>query len=461
MKNNPFEIIHLGGEKTVTGSCHLLRANNLNVMVDCGLAQGGDKISPISDWPVSPKEIDYLFLTHSHLDHIGRLPELIGNGFHGEIICTHPTKALLEPMLHDGMSLAGLKRNEIKKINLQIDDLSWGFEYDQEFKLKKGLTFHLGRAGHILGSCFIRFEITHGTEPQIVVFSGDLGNIDSPILTDPDRPPSCDLLIMESTYGNRLHPNRTDRQQKLASILERALCDGGKVFIPAFSLGRTQEILYELDRLFADENWRKALSPPANAYDRGRTAQSVPVFIDSPLGLKITDIYSSLSSFWDKEARELLLQNDNPIDFDRLYSVNRYRDHQQLLDIPGPAIIIAGSGMCSGGRIVDHLSAGLADGKNDIIFVGYQAHGTLGQSIKKYGKRRNGYVYIDGRKVSIKAKIYSLSGYSAHADQQGLMNWVASMPQKPGRIKLVHGDEGAQQALAAKLIAAGYILSTK
>nr|MBF0222726.1 MBL fold metallo-hydrolase [Desulfobulbaceae bacterium] len=434
------EIVHIGGEQTVTGSCHLVRACGITIMVDCGLYQGGDADHSVELVPtVNPHEIDYLFLTHAHIDHIGRLPDLIATGFSGEIICSHPTKALLAPMLTDTMRLSGYSKNQEKKILAAIEELSWGFEYNTSFKLKKGIEFKLGRAGHILGSSFISFKFpsVKASNAVAVTFSGDLGNKDTPILCDPDPPEHSDLLILESTYGDRLHEGRSQRQQKLRDVLGNAFRDGGKVFVPAFSLGRTQEFLFELDRLYGDK-------PPA------------PVFVDSPLGLKITKIYSELSAFWDKESSSLLASGDHPFDFNHLYSVASFREHKELLEMPGPAIIIAGSGMCSGGRILDHLATGLADKRNDIFFVGYQAHGTLGRKIIEFSNRANGYVLIGSRKVAIKAKVHKLSGYSAHADQKGLVDWVASMLGKPGRIKLVHGELESRTALSEILLEKGY-----
>ena len=437
---------------------------------------------PLSQWPVKPGDVDYLFLTHAHIDHIGRIPELIQNGFAGEIICSHPTKALLVPMLTDAMGFADLSEKEIHQISKKIDEFSWGFEYGHEFKLKKGITFKLGRAGHILGSAFIQFEIelhaatpvqtvTPAEEPEsspdevsspkispslprrressdtcTIIFSGDLGNKNTPILPDPDIPDSCDLLVLESTYGNRLHENRQERLSRLAAELLKALDDNGKIFIPAFSLGRTQEILFELDRLFSREEWRHG---------------KIPVFVDSPLGLKITEIYSKLSLFWDKESRGLNQSGNHPFDFDHLYSVLGFKDHKTLLDIPGPVIIIAGSGMCTGGRIVDHLISGLPESQNDVFFIGYQTPGTPGYDIVKYGPdlKKEPFVYLKGQKIPIKAKIQQLTGYSAHADQQGLIDWVQSMPSKPGKIKLVHGDPESQKELQESLIQLGHNVS--
>ncbi len=438
-------ITHLGGETCVTGSCHLLQSAGITIMVDCGSSQGRDSSLSMESWPVKPPEIDYLFLTHAHIDHLGRLPELIQNGFTGEIICSHPTKILLAPMLTDAMGFSRLTTSQRKKISTTIDDLSWGFEYGEEFKLKKGISFSLGRAGHIMGSAFVSFSFPVAEEPSYrVIFSGDLGCKNTPILPDPDLPDSCDLLILESTYGNRNHKNRAARLQTLGEKLTRAMADKGKVFIPAFSLGRTQELLFELDRLFSDEQWKNSRNTP------------VPVFVDSPLGLKITKIYSELHPFWDSECKNLQAQGDHPFDFENLYAISRYKDHKMLLDIPGPAIIIAGSGMCTGGRIVDHLESGLEKPENDIFFAGYQVRGTPGYDILKYSQLPGGYIVLNNEKVYLRAQTEQLSGYSAHADQKELLEWVHAMPEKPGEIKLVHGDNKARRALYEELQRGGY-----
>ncbi|MBE9581679.1 MAG: MBL fold metallo-hydrolase, partial [Proteobacteria bacterium] len=287
------EVIHLGGQHTVTGSCHLLQINGLNILVDCGLAQGTDAVYPMEKWPVPPDELDFVFLTHAHIDHIGRLPELIENGFHGEIITTHPTKALLGPMLRDAMGFSEKTDDQAARLSRVIDEQSWGFEYDHKFDLKNGVRFTLGPAGHILGSCFIRF--VSDDPPWSVVFSGDLGAKDTPILPDPSIPEPCDLLILESTYGDRLHEKRKDRVRRLGKVLISAISDGGKVFIPAFALGRTQELIYEIDRLLSDPDFQLQF-PALNSQSAIQNPKSsLPVFVDSPLGLEITEIYSSLA----------------------------------------------------------------------------------------------------------------------------------------------------------------------
>jgi metallo-beta-lactamase family protein len=438
-KSKPMNISHLGAENTVTGSCHLLQISGLTIMVDCGLAQGGDAVAAMADWPVPPAKIDYLFITHAHIDHIGRVPELIQKGFKGEIICSHPTKALLYPMLADAMKFSGIPEGLVRRIKWTIDDLSWGFEFNEAFDLEKDISFRLGRAGHILGSSFIRFQ-DHNSGAS-VLFSGDLGAADTPILVDPEAPQTADLVIMESTYGDRLHEPRDQRVRQLGEILTRALADNGKVFIPAFSLGRTQELIYEMDRLFSDPGYQEM-------FPELQGKQRPPVFVDSPLGLEITRIYAGLSEYWDQEARDLNARGDHPIDFKGLIAVKNHRDHLKLCDLKGPAIILAGSGMCTGGRIVDHLQKGIDDPKNDILFVGYQAHGTPGRAIQRYARRPGGYVDLDNQRKTIKARVHTLSGYSAHADQKGLVDWIESMPEKPGAVKLVHGETTARNALA-------------
>ena len=439
----PFDLIHLGGEKTVTGSCHLVLFSGIGIMVDCGLPTGHENTALLSGMPVNAADIDYLFITHAHIDHIGRIPDLIEAGFDGEIICTHATKALLLPMLDDGLSFSQRSEAEKQGLHEKIDDLTWGFEYNETFTLKKGITFKLGQAGHILGSCFIRFEFPQTSNGfYSVIFSGDLGNKNTPILPDPGIPDACDLLILESTYGDRNHANRDNRTGQLGSILSQCLSDKGKMFIPAFALGRIQELLYEIDRL-----------KTAGTLDR-----TIPVFIDSPLGLEITKIYSQMSQFWDDESAHLLKQGDHPFDFNNLFAVENHQHHQKLMDTPGPSIIIAGSGMLTGGRMVPHLEQGLTDSRNDVLFVGYQAKGTPGRAVLEQAGRKNSHVRLGSREIPIRAGIHALSGFSAHADQAGLISFVESMPGKPGKIKLVHGESEARMAMKHILNSKGHLV---
>jgi metallo-beta-lactamase family protein len=434
------QITHLGGEHCVTGSCHLLQAQGLNILVDCGMVQGRDAVLPMSSWPVKPSEIDFLFLTHAHIDHIGRIPELIGEGFKGEILCTHPTKDLLLPMLDDALSFSDLSEREKDRLQVRLDKLSWGFEYGSPFDLQKGIRFRLQRAGHILGSCSICLE---GPDTDwSVCFSGDLGARHTPLLPDPDPAPTCGTLILESTYGDSFHESREHRVERLGKVLAQALADRGKVLIPAFALGRTQELIYEIDRLLASKGME--------------FLSKVPVLVDSPLALDLTDITGKLKQYWDEEAKKLLRQGDHPMDFDRLYAVRKHGDHLKILEMQGPAIIIAGSGMCSGGRILDHLRAGLENPKTDILFVGYQADGTLGRDIVDASQKPGSFVQVEWERYNLRARVHVLGGYSAHADQRELIQWVESMPRKPERIKLVHGENDARRVLGEALSRRGY-----
>jgi metallo-beta-lactamase family protein len=429
----------------------LVQIRGQNILVDCGLAQGRDVSVPVEEWPVKPAGVDFIFLTHAHIDHIGLLPKLIRMGFGGEIIGSHPTVALVLPMLDDAMQFESLGAAEKKSIARKIDELSWGFEFGKAFDLGKEVEFELIRAGHILGSSVIRLEDRR--DGTAIVFSGDLGNVDTPILNDPETPRRADMLFLESTYGDRLHGDRAHRMERLAGVLDRCLSDGGKVFVPAFSLGRTQEILYELDRLFSNPSHHSRFS------HLGSGARP-PVFVDSPLALEITRIYSRLTQYWDADAKALLKAGDHPIEFDRLYGVEKHLEHDMLLDVKGPAVIIAGSGMCTGGRIVDHLAYGMERPENDIVFVGYQAPGTPGRIIQERATK-NGTVVLNGKKTRIRAGVHTLSGYSAHADQKGLLDWVAGMSAKPGQIRLVHGEPAAQKALATKLVERGYVIGSQ
>ena len=439
------EIEHLGADSDVTGSCHFMQQNGVNILVDCGITQGKARRSNIHQWPTHPSEIDYLFVTHAHIDHIGRIPELIRKGFQGEILTTHATKILIAPMLENALVLENQTRRDQKKMIAQIDELTWGFEYNEVFQLKKNISFKLGRAGHILGSCFLQVQ----TQNDTVVFSGDLGLSDSPILCKPDTPNVCSILCLESTYGDTVHDCRNDRTRLLGKILNHAITDQGKVYIPAFGLGRTYELLYEMDRLYTDPDFKKQF-PEVARNDR------IPVFLDTPLGMNIIQLFSKLSKHRVKEVKQSITSSKHPIDFSYMYAVENYRQHLKLLDMPGPLIIIAGNSMCTGGRILNHLQVGLPDWRNDILFAGFQATGTLGNEIIRFGKRAGGYVFIDNNRVDIKANIHMLSGYSAHADQVELIQWVNAIEHKPELIKLVHGEIDAQHALENRLNEFGY-----
>jgi len=442
-------IDHHGARDGVTGSCHQLYIDqNNSLLIDCGLFQGGEAGNGNSgdrhriDFDIS--SVRALIATHVHIDHVGRIPWLLAAGFNGPIICSQPSAKLLPLVLEDAFKL-GISRDRslVKRYLKQIESRTLALPYKQWFSLidtpEHTVQIRLQRAGHILGSAYVEVNISQpGVKPGTrIVFSGDLGASHTPLLPAPRPPYRADILVMESTYGDRNHENRARRKHRLKAAIYRALHNNGTVLVPAFSIGRTQELLYELEELLDDE---------------------LPVILDSPLASKFTDAYRELKPFWDDEAHARLKQGRKPLAFDTLLTVDSHHEHLKMvhhLSRSGrPVIVIAGSGMCNAGRIVNYLKAMLGDERHDVLFVGYQAEGTPGRAIQQYGPQ-GGYVELDGERYTIRARIETIGGYSAHADQQGLVNFVKGMKHKPREIRLVHGDKGAKQALKEALVLAG------
>lgn len=452
------EIQHHGAIKGVTGSCHELRLSaGQGLLIDCGLFQGAETANGGTssedlrfEFPVS--HIKALVITHVHLDHVGRLPYLIAAGFQGPIFCSEPSARLLPEVLEDAVRL-GITRNRdlVERFIGLIRQLTHPVPYGQWRDLSPwgltGLSIRLQRAGHILGSAYVECKVpTSQGGHERIIFSGDLGAPYSPLLPAPTQPYGCDRLVIESTYGDRQHEDRRQRRRRLQAILERALADQGTVLIPAFSIGRTQELLYELEGIIY-----------ANAeaqVTQGMRWQDLAVVVDSPLAVRFTEIYRDLKQFWDNEARRRLQTGRRPLSFEQLITLVDHADHLKLVrwlaETRRPAVVLAASGMCAGGRVVNYLKALLGDPRHDIIFVGYQAAGTPGHDILTYGPR-NGYVVLDGERYPIRARVHKVGGYSAHADQKDLLNFVKRMRKKPREIRIVHGDEGAKQALRREL----------
>ncbi len=442
-------IDHHGAREGVTGSCHQLHIDqNNSLLVDCGLFQGGEAGNGNSsdhhsiDFDIS--RVRALVATHVHIDHVGRIPWLLAAGFDGPIICSQPSAKLLPLVLEDAFKL-GISRDKalVERYLKQIESRIVALPYKQWFKLidtpEQKVQIRLQRAGHILGSAYVEVDISQpGVKPSTrIVFSGDLGARHTPLLPAPKPPYRADILVLESTYGDRNHENRATRKHRLKAAIDRALQNNGTVLIPAFSIGRTQELLYELEELLNDE---------------------LPVILDSPLASRFTDAYRELKPFWDDEAHARLKQGRKPLAFDTLLTVDSHHEHlkmvQHLARSGRPAIVIAGSGMCNAGRIVNYLKAMLGDERHDVLFVGYQAEGTPGRVIQQYGPQ-GGWVELDNERYTIRARIETIGGYSAHADQQGLVNFVKGIKHKPREIRLVHGDKGAKQALKEALVLAG------
>lgn len=462
-------IEHHGAGTGVTGSCHQLHMDaQHSLLVDCGLFQGAETTadgrtgSDALNVTFDISGLKALLLTHVHIDHVGRLPHLLAAGFKGPILCSEPSARLLPLVLEDAFRLTVSNDNrQIQQYLEQIQQCIVALPYNTWFNLVDSaqlrVRVRLQRAGHILGSAYMECDLRYPESGQQtrVVFSGDLGAPYAPLLAAPKPPYQADILVLESTYGDRLHQDRRNRRQRLKAVIDQALRDNGSVLIPAFSIGRTQELLYELEDIIHSCLAQQG-APATTSQTSQRTADwpSLPVILDSPLASRFTQVYQDLESFWDAEARQRLNRKRNPLKFAQLLTIDSHADHQKVLQhltqTARPAIVIAASGMCSGGRIVNYLKAMLGDPRHNVVFVGYQAKGTPGQAIQQYGPS-GGYVDLDGERIYIKAGIATLNGYSAHADQQGLVNFATRMRKPPSQIRLVHGEREAKEALARAL----------
>lgn len=469
-------IEHHGAKDGVTGSCHQLHMNAAtSVLIDCGLFQGNDASLPDGagddqlaiEFPLDT--IKALIVTHVHIDHVGRIPYLLAAGFEGPILCSEPSAKLLPIVLEDAFKL-GISRDQaqIERYIAQVEKRLIPLPYQHWFKLFDNeeliARVRLQRAGHILGSAYVEIDLTYPQTGQNkrVVFSGDLGAPHAPLLMPPESPERADILVLESTYGDRLHEDRQHRRKRLEAVIEQALEDHGTVLIPAFSIGRTQELLYELEEITHTKlNIASApigASVLANNGVIGISGETnwpeLPIILDSPLASRFTEAYRSLKPFWNQEARDRIQSGRRPLAFEQLITIDSHGDHQRIVNhltqTARPAIVIAGGGMCSGGRIVNYLKAMLGDKRHNVLFVGYQAKGTPGHAIQTYGPK-GGYVDLDGERIDIRAGITSIGGYSAHADQKGLVDFVTGMQQWPSEIRVVHGDVGPKGALGARL----------
>ena len=439
------ELTHHGAHQGVTGSCHQLDWADGSLLVDCGIFQGDEakkRPNPEIEFPLVG--IESLLLTHVHIDHVGRLPYLLAAGFDKPIYCSRPTAELLPLVMEDALRIGFTRsRRLIEKFLGRIDGLLRPLPYHDWHSIHGGARIRLRAAGHVLGSTIFEVELPSG---KVVVFSGDLGAGNDPLLKKPSSPPKADLLVLESTYGDRLHDGTADRQKTLETVIRRTLLDKGVTIIPAFSLGRTQSLLFELNLIF--ERVQKT--------DGRSLLKKVDVIVDSPLATQFTGLYKRMQSYWGQEAQAALLTDDQPLVFQNLTTVGDHREHKGTIDHLAkhelPAVVIAGSGMCTGGRVMNYLKRFIGDPRTDIVFVGYQANGTPGH----YIARGSDWVRLDGRKFDIKAKVHRMTGYSAHGDQSDLINFVLDMDEPPKAIRLVHGDYQPKRVLAAKLSKMGF-----
>ncbi|WP_460418429.1 MBL fold metallo-hydrolase [Pseudomonas sp. microsymbiont 2] len=455
-------IDHHGGVRGVTGSCHQLHLDDAtSLLIDCGLEQGAERQpgSRANELGFDVCGIRAVIVTHVHLDHVGRISHLFAAGFRGRIFCSEPSAKLLPLVLEDAYRLAisadpGQLARYVTFLQYHIFPIPFGQWHVVVERPGLSCAIRLQRAGHLLGSAYAECEVKLADACTRIVFSGDLGASDNPLLCPVSPLERADVLVMESTYGDRLHPDRSGRRQQLEAAIDRALVDHGTILIPAFSLGRTQELLYEIEDILH----RKGLSDqeggtPAEGFsDWAR----LPVVLDSPLAQRITQAYRELHLFWREEARERLAQGRDPLGFRQLVIIDTHARHQQVVNYlkstGRPAIVIAGNGMCSGGRIVNYLKAMLGDPRHEVMFVGHQVKGTPGAVIQA-SEEEEGLVRVDldGQRYEIRSKVMTLSGYSGHADQHGLVTFAMGQAEPAGKIVLVHGDDVAKRALADAL----------
>lgn len=424
-----------GAAGEVTGSCYLLETNNKKYLVDCGMFQGGE-FNEDRNWnafPFNPAEIEAVILTHAHLDHTGRLPKLIKEGFRGVIYANPATKELTRLVLLDALEimLYNQKKNGIPLLYNQDDveetmKLFKNVDYLEKHKLTENCFFTFKDAGHILGSCFIFLE----TEGKKIIFSGDVGNTHVPIVRETANLGEADYLILESTYGNINHEDPERRIFVLQEAIVETMKGGGTLMIPAFSLERTQEILYEINNLL-----------------NNKLIPQVPIFLDSPLAADATQVYKRYTKYFDEAARYLIGHGDDLFNFVGLRITKTPEESKKINEVRPPKIIIAGSGMMNGGRILHHLLRYLSDPKSRLLIISYQAHGTLGYRLLNGEKR----VRIYNQDVEVKANIRAIGAYSAHADQNKLLAWIKEAKRMPSKVFLTHGDAEQARVLQEKI----------
>lgn len=448
------KIQFIGAAQEVTGSCTLLEVNDRYYLVDCGMEQGIDVFQNVA-LPVSPGQIDAVFLTHAHIDHSGMLPRLYKDGFRGIIYATEATVKLADIMLKDS---AHIQMSEVewknRKAERSGDDnhaptytledalgaikLFRGVAYNERITVAAGVDIRFTDIGHLLGSAAIEIWLREGDAEKKIVFSGDVGNTNQPIIKDPAPVSEADYLVLESTYGSRNHERYTDTIEVLAELIDRTLTKGGNVIIPSFAIGRTQELLYAIREIKQRDLVKDA---------------DFPVYVDSPLAIEATEIFSKCDpSCFDEETNKLIEQGIDPIKFPNLRLSVTVEDSKRINETPEPKVILSASGMCEAGRIRHHLKHNLWRPQNLILFVGYQAEGTLGRMLIEGAES----VRLFGEEIAVRAEIKSLKGTSGHADQQGLISWLEKFEKKPRTVFLNHGNEESIAVLANELKERGY-----
>jgi metallo-beta-lactamase family protein len=450
------QIQFVGAAKTVTGSMHLIKANGTTFLLDCGMFQGKRKeafeINRNFDL-FDPEEIDFVVLSHAHIDHSGNLPTLVRKGFQGSIYSTFATKDLATVMLRDSAHIQEMDveyvnkkrskqgKNPFEPLYTQADvpptlKKFIGINYHHETEISPGIKLTFYDAGHILGSAAVHLSINENGRVINLGFTGDLGRPGLPILKDPEKIPDVDYLICESTYGGRYHDNPTDAEAKLAEVINKAYERRAKIIIPAFSVGRTQELVYALHRIF--EN---------------KTAPAIPVYVDSPLSVNATEVFRLHSECFDNEISEFLINNKDPFGFYKLSYITEVEDSKKLINEKGPLIIISSSGMCEAGRILHHLANNIENPNNIVLIVGYSAQHTLGRRLAEKEK----VVKIFGDEYNLNAEVIVMNSFSAHADANELIEYVGRFDKsRMQNIFLVHGDEDQQNKFRVNLNSIGF-----
>ena len=440
-----------GASTGVTGSCHLITTDNHRILLDCGQFQGGKAQEAMNyeEFPFDPAEIDCLILSHAHIDHCGRIPLLFKRGFKGDIYCTDATADLLGVMLKDSGYIHEKeaewknRKNEragrpviepLYTYNDAVDSLKFvkPVLYDQLIELNEEMKIVFNDAGHILGSAITELWVTENDTVSKIVFSGDLGVMNRPILRDPTIIKKADYVIMETTYGNRLHPQNSMDVRRLMDIIRETAARGGTTVIPSFAVGRTQELIYELNRVYdSNSEYREAF-------------KDLMVYVDSPMATTATEVFKRNAQVFDDETKEYIRKGDHPLDFKNLKFTRTSEESMWLNSDRKPKVIISASGMCEAGRIRHHLKHNLWDSRASIVFVGYQAEGTLGRRLVEGAQE----VTLFGEKIKVNAQIHNLEGFSGHADRDGLLEWLGGFRQQPKHIFLVHGENDSKEDFA-------------
>lgn len=454
-------ITFLGATKTVTGSNFLVEGAGKKFLVDCGMYQGKAEQELENEVPFlyNPNDIDFMLLTHAHIDHSGRIPKLYNEGYRNPIYATKATCDLCAIMLPDSGHIQEMENEwkNIKRIRkgkepisplYTAEDATKSLEvfkpvkYDEIIEIDENIHVRFNDAGHMLGSSIIEVWVKEDGKEIKTVFTGDIGNNDIPLLSEPTMIEDADYLVMESTYGDRLHIESENKAQLFLEIVSQTLEQGGTVVIPSFAVGRTQEILYELNMIKDKKN------KDAKFIQEYETLMKAPVYVDSPLAISATEVFKENEDIFDDETKAIIESGDNPLEFPGLEFTRTADESKALNESNIPSVIISASGMCDVGRIKHHLKHNIWNPKSTILFVGYQAPGTLGRTIVDGAKK----VKIFGEEFSVNARIEYLEGYSGHADQEWLLNFVYSFIQKPKHIFLVHGEPNGQLVLKDKIV---------